>query len=514
MILLTDDEQGRAEACADHLADFGQDVVILRHRETGPYQAGTYIANLGDPAQVSELLEDVHDSLGTVSGIIHLLPFRALGETAPADRASLEVTSLYLLTRLLEEEIVASANQGSAFVLGATVLGGQLGFGTSRLDSLSRCGGGAISGFLKCLGEEWPDVVVRSIDFPDFAGAEEVVKCIGKELCDPEGPYEVGYLRDKRYTWEPVAAPLDPSAPDLSIEDGSVILVTGGARGITAEISRTWGERFPSSRLILLGRSPLPPEEEDASTSGISDKAELKRAIMDAIAEEGIKPSPSLVESRYRTIMTEREIRENMENIRATGASVEYHSVDVRHRDELEAIFEDIYSRHGKIDGVIHGAGVIDDKLLKDKTPESFDRVFSTKVESSFSIVEFLRPESLRFLSFFASIASRYGNRGQSDYAAANEVLCKLATELDKQWETRVFAVAWGPWSGIGMVSDLEKHLEARGIALIGKETGSRMFLEEVLHGKKGESEVIIAGGAENLIAPSTNRAKDAVPTH
>ena len=156
-----------------------------------------------------------------------------------------------------------------------------------------------------------------------------------------------------------------------------------------------------------------------------------------------------------------------------------------------------------------HGAGIIDDKLLKDKTPESFDRVFGTKVRSAATFTKVLDPEKLKFLSLFASIASRYGNRGQSDYAAANDVLCKLASELDRRWSGRSFAVAWGPWSGLGMVSDLEKHLAARGIALIDKRVGSRMFVDELVHGRKGESEVIIAGGAENLVTPSQNQIAD-----
>ena len=76
-----------------------------------------------------------------------------------------------------------------------------------------------------------------------------------------------------------------------------------------------------------------------------------------------------------------------------------------------------------RIDGVIHGAGVIQDKLIRDKTPESYDRVFGTKVESALILSRRLQFEQLKFCVFFASVAGRFGNRGQSDYAAANEVL-------------------------------------------------------------------------------------------
>jgi NAD(P)-dependent dehydrogenase (short-subunit alcohol dehydrogenase family) len=182
----------------------------------------------------------------------------------------------------------------------------------------------------------------------------------------------------------------------------------------------------------------------------------------------------------------------------------------VRDRPALAALIADVTARFGRIDGVIHGAGVIEDKLLRDKTPESFDRVFGVKVESAHALSELLDPEELKFCAFFASIASRYGNRGQSDYAAANEVLGKLALELDRRWPARVFSVAWGPWTRVGMVAELEPHLEARGVALIDPAIGAERFIEELEFGWKGESEVLIAGGAEHVTKPPARIAEQA----
>jgi hypothetical protein len=121
-----------------------------------------------------------------------------------------------------------------------------------------------------------------------------------------------------------------------------------------------------------------------------------------------------------------------------------------------------------------------------------------------------LDPGELKFCVFFASIASRYGNRGQSDYAAANEVLSKLALELDRRWPARVFSIAWGPWTRVGMVADLEPHLEARGVGLIDPAVGAQRFIEELEFGWKGESEVLIAGGAEHVAKPPVGAGEPA----
>jgi NAD(P)-dependent dehydrogenase (short-subunit alcohol dehydrogenase family) len=197
--------------------------------------------------------------------------------------------------------------------------------------------------------------------------------------------------------------------------------------------------------------------------------------------------------------MQAREIRDNLARMTEAGATVHYYSADVRDEAEFGGLLDQLQARFGPLAGLIHGAGVIEDRLVRDKTPESFDRIFQTKVVGARILTDRLDPARLKVCAFFASVASRFGNKGQSDYAAANEVLSKLALLLDRRWRARVFSVAWGPWSEIGMVADLENHLVRRGLRLISPLEGPALFVAELLHGRKGESEIIIAGGAEAL---------------
>jgi hypothetical protein len=150
---------------------------------------------------------------------------------------------------------------------------------------------------------------------------------------------------------------------------------------------------------------------------------------------------------------------------------------------------------------------VIEDKLVRDKELDSFERVVATKAGAARTIVERLRPESLGFLVFFSSVAGRFGNRGQGDYAAASEVLNKLAQELDRAWPARVVSINWGPWRKAGMVSpELEQEFERRGVKLIPIDLGCRSFVDELRLGRKGEAEVVI-GGATGLAGPVANGA-------
>ena len=168
----------------------------------------------------------------------------------------------------------------------------------------------------------------------------------------------------------------------------------------------------------------------------------------------------------------------------------------------LARVLDEWRRRFGEPVGLIHGAGFIKDKLIRDKSLDVFDRVLGTKLDGALNLVRCLRHEPLRFAVFFSSIAGRFGNAGQSDYAAANEALNKLAIRLDRRWPGRVVSPIWGPWSGVGMVSELERHLGAQGLGMIAPEAGVAALMDELSRGRKGEVEVVLAGELGTLDAP------------
>jgi NAD(P)-dependent dehydrogenase (short-subunit alcohol dehydrogenase family) len=178
------------------------------------------------------------------------------------------------------------------------------------------------------------------------------------------------------------------------------------------------------------------------------------------------------------------------------GSRVQYYQADVRNEQVLAHLVEEVYGTFGRIDGVIHGAGVIEDKLLWEKSAESFDRVFDTKADSAFILSRALRADSLKFLVFFSSISGCFGNRGQADYAAANAILSELAIYLDRRWPGRVVSICWGPWAKVGMVSAEAQHqFLQRGVQIISCEAGRLAFDRELRFGAKGEAEVVLGNG-------------------
>jgi NAD(P)-dependent dehydrogenase (short-subunit alcohol dehydrogenase family) len=174
---------------------------------------------------------------------------------------------------------------------------------------------------------------------------------------------------------------------------------------------------------------------------------------------------------------------------------VNYTALDVRDIEAFEMFIGDLYARHGRIDGVVHGAGVIEDKLIRDKSAESFQRVFDTKVRGALILNKTLR-DDVKFVVFFSSVASAFGNRGQVDYAAANDVLDKLAASLRVRVNGRVVSVNWGPWADTGMVSpQLEREYARKGIGLIPLRAGVEALLGELNGGVHDAAQVILMCG-------------------
>jgi hypothetical protein len=144
---------------------------------------------------------------------------------------------------------------------------------------------------------------------------------------------------------------------------------------------------------------------------------------------------------------------------------------------------------------VIHGAGVLDDKLVRHKTPEAFERVYATKVAGARTLAAKLRADA-KLVVLFSSIVGAFGNRGQADYAAAGDALDKLAWQLATTIRGRVVSIDWGPWAGAGMVSpELAREYARRGVELIDTERGIAALLDEL--GASGPDAQIVLSAAD-----------------
>ena len=237
VVVIVDDGGGIAEALAERLSHGGQRAVVVP-----PVEA----------AAAAAVLDDVRGHEGPVTALVHLA---ALAGSAPPD-----LGALLALTQALRADLERAAGRGGAAVLGATRLDGAFAIEApdKDLDPLVA----VIPGFLKSLAREWPEVRVKAVDLgpddPDVAS-----DLLLDELLAGDGLVEVGYRHGRRVTPRLVPAPTGQRESIPPLDGEAVVLVTGGARGITAEVAIDLARRYQPT-LVLAGRTPPPAPGEDA----------------------------------------------------------------------------------------------------------------------------------------------------------------------------------------------------------------------------------------------------------
>lgn len=347
---------------------------------------------------------------------------------------------------------------------------------------------GGIASLAKTAAREWTDIKVQVVDVAvQEKRPDEIASNILRAA--EAGQLELGVDDKGRLIGPLLSDRLDPIA-DKPDRLGGVWLVTGGARGVTAACIRETAQRAGGT-FVLLGRSSL--IDWPTGIAPTDSLMELRRDLAVQAKQQARSVRPVDIDRHARAAMASQEIRENIRAINAAGAEVIYKVCDLMDAVTLPAIIADIRSRHGAITGLVHGAGVLADRLIMETRRDEFERVFQTKSTGLKTVLECLDLSALRHVGLFSSAAARYGNVGQVSYAMANDVLNRVARHLRVNLpDARVKSFNWGPWEG-GMVDEtLARHFEAQGIGLIPVATGACIFADQMLLGDNLDVELLI----------------------
>jgi NAD(P)-dependent dehydrogenase (short-subunit alcohol dehydrogenase family)/acyl carrier protein len=384
-------------------------------------------------------------------------------------------------------------------VAGLSFLGGSFGFPRpNEKAALGNSISGALVGLLKCAAQEWPNVFTRALDLP-LAVYEMPqpgwIAAIVERAAAP-GPVELG-LSGLGRLMSLALKPYSPAeSPEPLLSPGDAVVATGGGRGVTAAVLLELAKNF-KPKLIILGRTSIGPPEPAWLANLATDK-EIKAALHAASPNL----TPKELGERTRLILSSRELKLNLTRLKEAGSTVEYVAGDFTDLAVLEASARKIRAKFGPIYGFIHGAGVLADHPILGKKEEDFARVYGTKTQIAANLLEAFQTEPLKLVAFFSSSTARFGRRGQSDYAAGNEVLNKTAWELSiLRPKARILAINWGPWAG-GMVGEsLAGQFRAEGVGLIGLKEGAETFLRLIRSPVGDPAEVVVLGQGTDLSA-------------
>ena len=272
----------------------------------------------------------------------------------------------------------------------------------------------------RVLHKELPGIASKSIDL-DFDGknADECAAWLITEMNAAQGESTVAWRGGERFveTLEPFQLSAAPERPRL--ERSGVYLITGGLGALGLTVAEHLAREF-QARLVLVGRSALPPASQWESV------------LLDAGLPEAEK-------DRIRKLIA----------IRSVAGGLLIAQADVTDLGQTKTAVAQARKQFGKIDGVFHAAGILDDGPLMLKTSINAARVLDPKVRGTLVLEEALRGEHLACFVLFSSISSILPPAGQVDYAAANAFLDAFALSR----KGPVTAVNWGAWSEIGMAA-------------------------------------------------------------
>lgn len=225
--------------------------------------------------------------------------------------------------------------------------------------------GPCMPGFYKSLHAEHPGIkgCHLKIASQDKYYAEEKITLI---LNQPQHCPQLS-LEDNQLKYLQVT-PIKPKAAPFQFQHGATYLIAGGLGGLGRQLAYYLTQQY-GAQVVLLGRSVL--------------------------HEEG-KEFLNTCKSAY------------------------YYQVDVCNAAELAQWYQQIHLVFPKIHGVFNLVAHAQDTYFIQKDLHAFTKTCATKIESTLNLDHLLADQPLAFFVLFSSIAAVLGNRGQTDYAAAN----------------------------------------------------------------------------------------------
>ena len=318
--------------------------------------------------------------------------------------------------------------------------------------------GWLLDGIARVLPCEISGLSCRVVDIDPAEAAEDVADCLARELVARQPGAVLAYRGGRR--WLRGVEPLTVDHPAglgsrRGPREGGVYLITGGLGGIGLSLAEFLAERY-RARLVLTGITSFPESE-----------------MWDAhLAEHGADDRVSRRIGRLR-------------RIERLGGEVLAMASDVSDANAVRDLIARAEQRFGRLNGVVHAAGLPGGALVQALAPDAYLRVLAPKVLGGQHLLAATESRDLDFMMLFSSLNVVDGRFGIADYTAANSYLDGLAHQAWHRGRTEVVAVDWTGWRDLGMALDAgsssggnEELREVERLTILS-EAGLAAFLSE-----------------------------------
>lgn len=411
-VLIFNDKSGLGDELVKQLKNNGREVMKVQNGKKYEFvQDGIYTVGADEIDYVS-LLEQMKNK--NITQIIHLfaLDNKKVTNINEFDESQKNgINSVFKLTRaILKNNLKENID---------IVLLAENADEVSQKESELKPENSTMFGMAKVIGEEYKNLKCRCIDIDKGTKTQELLE----ELIWGADTAKVAYREGSRYEQE--IRPLDiESLPDtgFKLSENGVYIITGGTGGIGIETAKHLAS-IAKIKLALINRSEFPAREQWESILSDGENNKLCNRI--------------------------KAIRE----IEKAGSTVICCKADVSCEEDIRPLTESLRNSFGRINGVIHSAGVAGDGFLVKKEEKAFDEVMNPKTRGTWLLAELTEQDNTDFFVMFSSNNTLLGMPGQGDYTAANTFLGAFSSYRNKQCRSTV-TINWPAWKETGMAAD------------------------------------------------------------
>ncbi|MBO7191042.1 MAG: SDR family NAD(P)-dependent oxidoreductase, partial [Elusimicrobiaceae bacterium] len=459
----------------------------------------TTIVNWESYEETEAALKEYAAEDPNVQGIVYLLGANVKKfdkKVSPHNELTKYVMPLFIALRVFEKGL-ANRTDADTFFAVNTKIDGTFGYTTKEeFNPIT----GALCGGTTCFRKdtyERTGAIAKLLDFEPTVTADEMAQKTMDEVLHGDMRLMIGTRGGERTTILSVPVRLDKRVKNFDLT-GKTVIFTGSGRGIGAMLSQKIAAQY-HSKIIVLDIIELQEKTPFWAKMNEAELAMLKKQLWEDLkADPTQKATPVLLERAFGRIKDSVTLYNNLQKLRELGSDVEYYHCDVLNSSMVKEVCTKIKAKNGRVDGLIHFAGLERSKLIYDKDPAEYYRIFDVKATS---FASFLANNIVRdggFFAFASSIAGKYGNLGQSDYASANDYLAKSAFSLTNQGY-RAVAIAMSAYKNVGMGirAGVETFLRSNGVDFVDPEDGMQIFLDEIVYGTVPE--IVLTGNLGKL---------------
>ena len=459
----------------------------------------TTIVNWESYEETEAALKEYAAEDPNIQGIVYLLGASVKKfdkKASPHAELTKYVMPLFIALRVFEKGLSNRQDADTFFAVNTKIDGN---FGYSTKEEFNPIVG-ALTGGTTCYRKdvyERTGAISKLIDFESDSTPDDMAQITMDEVLHGDMRLMIGTKDKVRSTILSVPMQLDRRVKHFDLA-GKTIIFTGSGRGIGAMLAQKIAAQY-HSKIIVLDIIEIQEKTPLWATMNESELAALKKQMWeDMRADHTQKATPVMLERAFGRVKDSVTLYNNLQKLRELGSEVEYYHCDVMNSSMMKEVCTMFKAKNGRVDGLIHFAGLERSKLIYDKDPMEYYRIFDVKATSFASFLANNVVKDKGFFAFASSIAGKYGNLGQSDYASANDYLAKSALSVSNQGY-RAISIAMSAYKNVGMGvrAGVETFLRSNGVDFVDPEDGMQIFLDEIVYGRVPE--IVLTGSLGRL---------------